>query len=91
MARHTDVTLIHVYDPLEKQLMSNTRLTISDGKARLQLPTNETFFQQAYQSAYSERLQNVIASSKRLGITLMSYATTDNVQQMLRERFSVKK
>ncbi len=91
LARHTDVTLIHVYDALEKQLISNTRLTVSNGQTRLQLPTDENEFQQAYQMAYDERLENIIASSKRLGITLMSYATTDNVQQALRERFSGKK
>jgi uncharacterized protein (DUF58 family) len=91
LARHADVTLIHVFDPLEKQLISNTRLTVSDGQTRLQLPTDENAFQQAYQTAYEDRLNNVINSSKRLGITLMSFATTDNVQQILRERFSTKK
>lgn len=91
LARHTDVNLIHVFDPLEKQLISNTRLTVSDGQTRLQLPTNENAFQKAYQTAYMERLNNVINSSKRLGITLMTFATTDNVQQALRERFSTKK
>ncbi len=91
LARHTDVTLIHVYDPLEKHLTSNTRLTVSNGQARLQLPTDENAFQQAYNTAYTERLDEVILSSKRLGITLMSYATTDNVQHALRERFTAKK
>lgn len=91
LARHTDITLIHVYDPLEKHLASNARLTVSDGQARLQLPCDEPSFQKAYQTAYSERLERVVASSKRLGINLLSYATTDNVQQALRERFSSKK
>ena len=91
LARHTDITLVHVYDPLEKKLASNRRLTVSNGQVRLELPTDDNNFQQAYESAYSEHLDKVIASSKRLGITLMSYATTDNVQQALRERFSTKK
>jgi uncharacterized protein (DUF58 family) len=91
LARHADVSLIQVHDPLEKQLMSNTRLTVSNGETRLQLPTDENAFQQAYQNAYADRLERITTSSKRLGITLMSYATTDNVQQALRERFSAKK
>ncbi|MDF3013878.1 MAG: ATPase, partial [Cellvibrio sp.] len=37
LARHTDVTLIHVYDQLERQLISNSPLTISNGTERLQL------------------------------------------------------
>lgn len=91
LARHTDVTLIHVFDPLEKQLQSNARLTVSDGTARLQLPTDETRFQQAYQIAYSSRLEFLTRSTKRLAIPLLSYATTDNLQQLLRERFAARK
>jgi uncharacterized protein (DUF58 family) len=91
LARHTDVTLIHVFDPLEKQLISNSRLTISDGSARLQLPTDEPRFQHAYQVAYANRLEFLTHSAKRLRIPLLSYATTDNLQQQLRERFSAKK
>lgn len=91
LARHTDVTLIHVFDPLEKQLQSNTRLTVSDGSARLQLPTDEMHFQQAYQTAYSSRLEFLTRSTKRLAIPLLSYATTDNLQQLLRERFAARK
>jgi len=30
-------------------------------------------------------------STKRLGIPLLSYATTDNLQQLLRERFAARK
>lgn len=91
LGRHTDITLVHVYDPLEKHLASNTRLTVSNGQSRLQLPTDDNAFQQAYYTAYNEKLERIVSSSKRLGITLLSYATTDNVQQALRERFSTKK
>jgi len=91
LARHTDVTLIHVFDPLEKHLQSNSRLTVSDGSARLQLPTDETKFQEAYQNAYAQRLDFLTRSVKRLAIPLLSYATTDNLQQLLRERFAAKK
>jgi uncharacterized protein (DUF58 family) len=91
LARHTDVTLIHVFDPLEKHLQSNSRLTVSDGVSRLQLPTDETQFQRAYQNAYTERLDLLTRSAKRLALPLLSYATTDNLQQLLRERFAAKK
>ena len=91
LARHTDITLIHVFDPLEKHLQSNSRLTVSDGSSQLQLPTDETQFQQAYQNAYVQRLDFLTRSAKRLAIPLLSYATTDNLQQLLRERFAAKK
>lgn len=91
LARHTDVTLIHVFDPLEKHLQSNSRLSVSDGISRLQLPTDDARFQQAYQTAYTSHLDFLTRSTKRLGIPLLSYATTDNVQQLLRDRFAAKK
>ena len=91
LARHTDITLIHVFDPLEKQLQSNARLTVSDCTARLQLPTDEMHFQRAYQTAYSSRLEFLTRSTQRLAIPLLSYATTDNLQQLLRERFAARK
>jgi uncharacterized protein (DUF58 family) len=91
LARHTDVTLIHVFDPLEKHIHSNSRLTVSDGTSRLQLPTDETQFQRAYESAYAERLDFLTRSAKRLAIPLLSYGTTDNLQQLLRERFAARK
>lgn len=91
LARHTDVSLIHVFDPLEKHLQSNTRLSVSDGVNRLQLPTDDANFQQAYQSAFTKHLDFLTHSTKRLGIPLLSYATTDNLQLLLRERFAAKK
>ena len=91
LARHTDVTLIHVFDPLEQALKSNARLSVSDGVNRLQLPTDNADFQQAYENAFNDHVGFLSNSAKRLGITLLSYATVDNLQLMLRERFAAKK
>ncbi len=91
LARHTDVTLIHVFDALEKQLKSNSQLTVSDGVNRLQLPTDDSNFQHAYENAYKNQVELLTHSAKRLRIPLLSYATTDNLQLMLRERFTAKK
>jgi len=91
LARHTEVSLIHVYDPLEQQLHTNSRLTVSNGQTRLQLPTDEASFQQAYETAFGARLDHLTQSAKRLGLPLLSYATSDNLQQLLRERFAARK
>lgn len=91
LARHADVTLIHVFDPLEKQLKSNTRLSVSDGINRLQLPTDDTGFQRAFELAFNNQLEFLTHSAKRLGLPLLSYATNDNLQLLLRERFAAKK
>lgn len=91
LARHTEVSLIHIYDPLEQQLHTHSRLTVSNGQTRLQLPSDEASFQQAYEMAFSERLEQLTQSAKRLGLPLLSYATSDNLQQLLRERFAARR
>jgi len=91
LARHTDVTLIHVYDKLERQLMNNSPLTISNGSQRLQLPAHEKTFQQAFTQQFDQRLEQLTQTCKRLRIALLSYATQDDVQDALRRAYSHKK
>lgn len=91
LARHTDVTLIHVYDKLERQLINNSPLTISNGLQRLQLPAHEKTFQQAFTNQFDERLEQLRQTCKRLRIALLSYATNDDVQDALRRAYSNKK
>lgn len=87
LARHTDVTLVHVFDPLERQLASNSILTISDGQSRCRIPANERRFQQAYHDNYQKHLQDLTRSCQRLNLSLLSYATNDDIQHLLRERY----
>lgn len=91
LARHTDITLLHIVDELERHLHSNVRLTISDGVTPLQLPTDDKAFQQDYHQRYQTHIDAITLSSKRLGIPLLSYSTNDNLQQLLRERFAAKR
>lgn len=87
LTRHTDVTLVHVFDPLERQLASNTSLTISDGHSRCRIPANERRFQQAYRENFERHLQELTRRCQRLNLSLLSYATNDDIQHLLRERF----
>lgn len=88
LARHTDVTLIHLYDPLERQLVSNTSLTISDGVTRRILPADDRNFQRAWRLRHEHRVNHLIKTCQRLALPLLSYATTDDIQHLLRERYA---
>lgn len=90
LARHIDVTLIQVYDRLEQQLASNSPLSISNGRERLELAAQDKQFQQAYQQQYQQRLNNLIQTSQRLRIPLLRYATHEDVQAGLRSAFARK-
>ena len=91
LARHTDITLIHVYDQLERQLISNSALTISNGSERMQLAANEKAFQQAYTNQFDAHLAQLTSICKRMRIPLLSYATQDDIQDGLRKAFGRKK
>lgn len=91
LARHTDITLIHVYDSLEKELISNSPLTISNGHERMQLAANEKSFQRAYKNHFDQHLNGLVQLCKRLHIPLLSYATCDDIQDGLRKAFGRKK
>ncbi len=87
LARHTDVTLIHLYDPLESQLRGSGALTISDGQQRRELPADQARFQAAWKADYQQRLDRLVNRCRRLGLPLLSFATNDDVQSLLRERY----
>ncbi len=90
LARHTDVTLMHLYDPLEKQLASNSGLTVSDGEQRLQLPAQDPAFQRAYRSRFEQQLHYLTGRCQRLALPLLSYATNDDIHTLMRERFGAR-
>ncbi len=91
LARHTDITLIHVYDALEKELVSNAPLTISNGRERMQLAANEKTFQRAYRNYFEQHLAGLVQVCKRLHIPLLSYATCDDIQDGLRKAYGRRK
>jgi uncharacterized protein (DUF58 family) len=87
LARHADLCLIHLYDPLEHHLDSTQPLTISDGKEHIQLPSNLRKFQQAYSQAFEQRLERLTQTCTRLGVSLLSIGTQDDCPQLLRQTF----
>ena len=91
LTRHADLTLIHLYDPLEQQLDSNQPLAISDGAQQLQLPAQERRFQQAYRQAFEQRLAHLTRCAQRLGIALLSLSTQDDCAQQLRLCFGQRR
>jgi len=88
LARHADLRLIHLFDPLEQALASQTPLTLSDGVNRLLLPTQERRFQQAYSADFAAHLAQLTHFCQHLGMPLMSLSTADDCQLLLRQTFA---
>jgi len=90
LARHTDITLMHLYDPLEQELASNSPLSVSDGRQRCRLPAQDPRFQRAYRNQFEQHLTGLKASCNRLALPLMSLATDDDMHALMRERFGAR-
>ncbi|MDO3385765.1 DUF58 domain-containing protein [Gilvimarinus sp. SDUM040013] len=88
MSRHLDVTLIQVFDPLERQLASRTALAISDGDQRKLLPVHQKNFQQAFESLAQRKQQQLTDVCTRLQIELLPISTADDYVKLLRQRFT---
>lgn len=78
LKRHSDVVLIHLYDPLEQHLPDRGMLKLTNGEAEVSLNTSNhqwsTQYSQQYQSAWQATQQKLMAYH----IPLISIATDQN-------------
>lgn len=88
LSRHTDLRLIHIYDPLEQTLSSKAPLSLSNGDQRLQLPSHQRRFQEAFAQDFNQHLAQLTQFCQHLGLGLLSVSTSDDCQQLLRQTFA---
>jgi uncharacterized protein (DUF58 family) len=55
LARHNQVVVVHIHDPLEQQLPPADHYTVTDGADRLQLYTGDKGLRERYQARFAER------------------------------------
>lgn len=85
LARHTDVTLFLVTDPLEQALPAKGLLTVSDGRQRLQIAAGDRHLRESFHAHYLERFELLKKQSQKLKIPLYSFSTAeDEITQMRR-------
>lgn len=88
LARHSDVTLISLHDPLERDIRSNQQLTFTNGEQRVSVAVNQQQFIQQWQQHFDNQRARLIHCANRLSIPLMAIATNDDMLAALRERFA---
>jgi hypothetical protein len=59
LARHNSVVLIHISDPLERELPPPDRYTVTDGVARSVLTTSDERVRQRYRDAFASHLRTL--------------------------------
>lgn len=86
-ARHIDVTLFKLFDPLERQLPPRRELTLSNNQARLTVSTAEPGFLDSYRQAFDQRHQQVQHASRQAGCRYTQLNIHEPLDQQIRELF----
>lgn len=84
LARHCEVVLIFVYDPLEKALPNQGRYRFTDGEHDIVIDSSDKMRLIAYQQRFLELQQTLVAVAKKNRLKLIQCDTTQNPLECLR-------
>lgn len=87
LARHTDITLLMVSDPLEQALPATGLLTVSDGRERLQVAADDSRLRDGFQQRYELRFERLRKQAQGLQIPLYPFSTADDEITRMRQLF----
>ncbi len=87
LSRHTDLSIIQVYDPLERQLPDNKFLSISDGQNKLDLAGPSRQFYDAFQQKFIANQNALRQACQRSGVTFASMDVSIPLENCVRDTF----
>ncbi|RYJ60314.1 DUF58 domain-containing protein [Pseudomonas songnenensis] len=90
LARHVDLLLLPLFDPLDRALPAAGLLRFSEDNARLELDTHDAALRQRYRELGEARSARWQRLANRLRVPLMPLDTQDNLVEQLREHLSVR-
>jgi uncharacterized protein (DUF58 family) len=89
IAKHNDVVLVHIYDPLEAGLPAAGRYRISDGVQDLQLYTGDKALRQHYQQRFASQQDELRKLCRQQRMHLLPVCTQDDVLGSLQKGLGV--
>ena len=90
LARHTDVTLLKISDPLEEQLPLGKNLVVSNGEMKTSLANASNQFAKDFQLSFNDITAQIRLHANQLGLKLASINTRSPLEQTLRDLFVAK-
>jgi uncharacterized protein (DUF58 family) len=84
LARHSEVVLIHIYDPLESQLPNRGRYRFTDGLRDITVDTADKRQVNDYQQQFQQRQALLQKLSRKWQLKLIECQTTDNLLEVIR-------
>ncbi len=87
MARHNDVVLVLVHDPLAQEMPTDMQVTVSDGRLQVQLDTRAGQVQKLLREFAAGRLQQILDWQTELGVPVLPLSagaeTVPQIQRLL--------
>lgn len=90
IARHNDVVLLHIFDPLETSLPASGQYRISDGLNELSFNAADNNLRTEYQSRFAQHQQNLKKLCQQQRMHLVSISTQDDVLQSLQTGLGIR-
>ncbi len=89
VARHNDVVLIQVYDPIEVDLPPSGVYRVSDGTDDLQLNTADRKLRQEYHERFEQRQAHLATLCRQHRMYLLPLSTEDDVLSSLQQGLGI--
>ncbi|KRR00783.1 DUF58 domain-containing protein [Bradyrhizobium valentinum] len=84
MARHNDIVALLVHDPLQSDLPATASMTVTDGELQIHLEVGREGVRQNISQALQERLKDVFAWTRELGVPVLPLSAAEDTAQQLR-------
>jgi uncharacterized protein (DUF58 family) len=84
MASHNDVVAVLVHDPSQSELPPVARMTVTDGELQIALDSGRDSMRQSILEMSKERLRDVFAWTRELGIPVLPVSAAEDPAQQLR-------
>lgn len=84
LARHNDVVMLFIHDPLEQALPPSGYYQITDGESRLAIDSSNTASRDQYQQRFITHQQMLEQLCQQLQLLLIDVSTTSNVLDVLK-------
>ncbi len=85
IAVHNDVLALFIYDPLEADMPSVGRLTVSQGDQQLEIDTRDAGLRRQFSELFTTRLRTARDLMLKRGIPVLAIHTAEGVREQLLE------
>jgi hypothetical protein len=84
LAQHNDVVAVLVHDPSQSELPPTARMTVTDGELQIAIDSSRDSVRQSILAASQDRLRDVFAWTRDLGIAVLPLSAAEDPAQQLR-------